>query len=358
MPRRVALPHAVPVAAAAAVAVALAAPLLLGWPAEAAPPPDPAEVPENTARAAAANRLLACTINLSNALEAPTEGEWGYKIEEKHLDAIKQAGFTAVRVPVKWTAHADEAAPYTVDPAFFARIDAVLNKALGRELAVVLDLHHYDAIHEDPSDAHFDRLTGIWRQIARRYQNRPAALVFEPLNEPSLKLTTARWSEKFPQVLAAIRETNPTRAVLVGPGNWNQIQELKDLTLPPDPDLILTVHTYEPYEFTHQGATWNENPPPTGRPFPRPGEEAEIRAFLDVCGAYAAPRNRPVFVGEFGVIRHADAASRARWARFMRTEFERRGWSWGYWGFAAEFKAYDKQKNAWIEPMRAALLDG
>ena len=330
--------------------------LLLGGCAAAAAPPDPAEVPADTTRAAAANRLLARTVNLSNALEAPTEGEWGYRIEPEHLDAIKAAGFTAVRLPVKWTAHADEQAPYAIEPAFFARVDEVLDQALGRRLAVVLDLHHYDEIHEDPSDAHFARLAGIWRQIARRYQNRPPALMFEPLNEPSLELTTRRWGEKFPRVLAAIRETNPTRAVLVGPGNWNQIQELADLTLPPDPDLILTVHTYEPYEFTHQGATWSDDPPPTGRPFPKSGEEEELRAFLDTAVAYATARNRPVFVGEFGVIRHAPAADRPAWARFMRAEFEKRGWSWGYWGFAAEFRAYDPDRRRWIEPMRAALV--
>ncbi|MEM9703392.1 MAG: glycoside hydrolase family 5 protein, partial [Planctomycetota bacterium] len=302
--------------------------LTTGCAAEAGPPePEEVVAAADTALAVAANKRFARTINLSNALEAPKEGEWGYTIEELHLDAIKAAGFTAVRIPVKWTAHAQKTAPFAVDPEFFARIDEVLDQALERRLAVVLDLHHYDEIHEDPSDAHFDRLAGIWRQIARRYQNRPAALAFEPLNEPSLQLTTERWSEKFPEVLAVIRETNPTRAVLVGPGNWNQIQELKDLTLPPDPNLILTVHTYEPYEFTHQGATWNENPPPTGRPFPRTGEEEEIRQFLDVCREYAESRNRPVFVGEFGVIRHANPADRARWAEFMRTEYEKRGWS-------------------------------
>ena len=356
------MPRPAPAPFAAAVSAAVfAAVLSVGCAAEAAPPPPgPSEVPADTARAFAANRLLAKTMNLSNSLEAPTEGLWGYTIEPADLDAIGAAGFTAVRLPVKWTAHAEESAPYTIDPAFFARVDEVLNQALDRKLAVVLNVHHYDEIHEDPSGAHFDRLAGIWRQIAARYQNRGPALVFEALNEPSLELTTKRWSEKFPEVLAAIRETNPTRAVLVGPGNWNQIQELPDLTLPNDPDLILTVHTYEPYEFTHQGATWNENPPPTGRPFPKPGEEpgeeAEIRAFLDECVAYAKPRSRPVFVGEFGAIRHAAPADRARWATFMRTEFEKRGWSWGYWGFASEFKAYDKDRRAWIEPMRDALV--
>ena len=331
--------------------------LAVGCAAEAAPPPpEPSEVPADTSRAREANRLLARTMNLSNALEAPTEGLWGYTIQEKHLDAIKAAGFTAVRVPVKWTAHAGQTAPYAIDPTFFERVDEVLTWALDRRLAVVLNVHHFDEIHEDPSDANFARLAGIWRQVARRYQNRPPALVFEALNEPSLELTTKRWGEKFPEVLAAIRETNPTRAVLVGPGNWNQIQELKDLKLPPDPDLILTVHTYEPFEFTHQGATWQENPPPTGRPFPKPGETEEIAAFLNVCEAYATARNRPVFVGEFGVIRHAPAADRPVWAEFYRTQYERRGWGWAYWGFASEFKAYDADRGAWVGGIKEALL--
>ena len=338
--------------------LAAAALLLAVGCAAGAAPPGPGEFPADTARAAAANRLLARTMNLSNSLESPTEGLWGYTIKEEHLDVIKNAGFTAVRLPVKWTAHAAAEAPYAVDPRFFARIDEVLGWALDRRLAVVLDLHHFDEIHEDPSDANFDRLAGIWRQIARRYQNRPPALVFEPLNEPSLELTTARWAEKFPQVLAAIRETNPTRAVLVGPGNWNQIQELKDLALPPDPDLILTVHTYEPYKFTHQGATWGENQPPAGRHFPRPSEEEELRTMLDVCAEYAKARNRPVFVGEFGVIRHAPPSDRPVWAGFMRTEYEKRGFSWAYWGFAAEFRAYDLRKSEWIDGVKAALVGG
>ena len=334
--------------------------LLGGCTAAAAPPdvaPDPSEVPADTSRAREANKLLAKSINLANALEAPSEGLWGYTIRERDVQAVKDAGFTAVRIPVKWSAHAVESAPHTIDPAFFARIDEVLNWCLDRELAVVLNCHHYDEIHKDPSEAHVARLVGMWEQIARRYQNRPAALVFEPLNEPSFELTTEKWSAVFPRVLAAIRATNPTRAVLVGPGNWNQIQELPKLTLPPDPDLILTVHTYEPYEFTHQGATWNDDPPPVGRAFPRAGETAELRDFLDSCRRWAETRNRPVFVGEFGAIRHASLADRARWTRFMREGYENRGWSWGYYDLAAEFKAYDKDTGTWIEPMRAALLD-
>ena len=71
----------------------------------------------------ARNKELGRGVNLGNALEAPNEGEWGMKIEDEFFPLIKQAGFKHVRLPVKWTAHAAKESPFTVDAAFFARVD-------------------------------------------------------------------------------------------------------------------------------------------------------------------------------------------------------------------------------------------
>ncbi|HBI42357.1 MAG TPA: endoglucanase, partial [Planctomycetales bacterium] len=73
-------------------------------------------------------------------------------------------------------------------------------------------------------------------------------------NEPHNKLTEAKWNEVIPPVLAEVRKTNPTRPVIVGPAMWNGIGSLRKLKLPDDPNLIVTVHYYSPFEFTHQGA--------------------------------------------------------------------------------------------------------
>ena len=44
---------------------------------------------------------------------------------------------------------------------------------------------------------------------------------------------------------------------MIGPGQWNSISGLKSLQLPEDDqNLIITVHYYLPFEFTHQGAEW------------------------------------------------------------------------------------------------------
>src|ERR1700677_2875129 len=68
-------------------------------------------------------------INLGNALEAPTEGEWGVVLKEEYFIAIRDAGFTNVRLPVKWSAHALETAPYTIDPLFMDRVEWAISEA-------------------------------------------------------------------------------------------------------------------------------------------------------------------------------------------------------------------------------------
>src|SRR5215475_9992262 len=73
-------------------------------------------------------------VNFGNALEAPNEGEWGVTIKEEYFDAIAKAGFNSVRVPIRWSAHAEKEAPYTIDAKFFARIDWVIEQALSHRL--------------------------------------------------------------------------------------------------------------------------------------------------------------------------------------------------------------------------------
>ena len=60
----------------------------------------------------------------------------------------------------------------------------------------------------------------------------------------------------FKDALAEIRKTNPTRAVLMGTDPWGGLAGVPDLVFPDDNYIILTIHYYEPFSFTHQGAEW------------------------------------------------------------------------------------------------------
>ena len=190
----------------------------------------------------AVNRKLGRGINLGNALEAPEEGEWGVRLKAEYFKAIKDAGFDTVRLPVRWSAHAGIDAPYTIDAKFAARVDWAIEQALGNKLNIIVNVHHYGETDSDP-DKHLPRLAGMWEQIAARYRDRPAGVVFELLNEPHDKLTAAKWNAEVPKLLAVVRKTNPSRPVIVGPVQFNSIALLEKLELPADDrNLIVTVH--------------------------------------------------------------------------------------------------------------------
>lgn len=203
-------------------------------------------------------------INFGNALEAPREGEWGLTLVEPYVAEIAEAGFRTVRLPVKWSAHADEAAPYTIDPAFLARVDEVVGWILDHGLGVVVNVHHYDELATEP-EAHVERWLGIWRQLAAHFEGAPDALAFELLNEPHGALSDALWNAMVARALAVVRAEHPTRWVVIGPTSWNAIGALPGLAWPDDDRLVVTVHLYDPFEFTHQGAEWVDPAPPTGR---------------------------------------------------------------------------------------------
>jgi endoglucanase len=307
----------------------------------------------------AANRLLGRGINLGNGLEAPREGEWGLKLEAEYFRSIKQAGFDSVRIPIRWSAHAQKEPPFTIAPVFFQRIDWAIEQALSRKLAAVINVHHYEELSSDP-DKHLPRLMALWRQIASRYRNQPDQLFFELLNEPHGKLTDERWQQMVPALLAAIRETNPRRIIIVGPGHWNNLDHLNKLQLPEqDRRLIVTIHYYSPFQFTHQGAPWVSGSAKwKGKTWmDTPEERDSLRKDFQKAAVWAKQRRRPLYLGEFGTYVAAGMASRARWTRVVAREAERLGMSWAYWEFAAGFGAYDRDAHAWRQPLLRALVE-
>ena len=319
----------------------------------------PAASADNPTDIHAANKALGRGINCGNALEAPKEGDWGVTLKAEYFKAIKDAGFDSVRLPVKWSAHAKADVPYTIDPKFAARVDWAVDQALANKLNIVVNVHHYGEADTGP-DKHLPRLVAIWDQIAARYKDRPAAVYFELLNEPHTKLVEAKWNAAIPQLLMAVRESNPTRPVIVGPANWNAIWALDKLELPKDDrHLILTVHFYDPFEFTHQGASFVKGADKwKGRKWTgSDAETAPIRKQFDKAAAWAKKHDRPVFLGEFGCYHEADMDSRAKWTRFVAREAEARGFSWSYWEFCAGFGAYDPKNEKWREPIKAALIE-
>lgn len=194
-------------------------------------------------------------INLGNALDAPNEGDWGYTIQRHHLTRIADAGFDTVRLPVRFSAHWDG----RISPDLLARVDQVIAWALDEGLTVILDLHHFQPLMENPG-AHADTFVAIWQELSAHYSGASDGLIFELLNEPSGELTTAKAAELYRRAMPIIRRDNPERWVILGGGHWSDESELAMLPVLDD-RTAHTFHFYKPWSFTHQNAPWIENPP-------------------------------------------------------------------------------------------------
>jgi endoglucanase len=226
-----------------------------------------------------------------------------------------------VRVPVCWTDHLGTDG--AIDAAFAARVDAVVDELLAHDFEVVLDVHHFDAVHTDPG-GHAPVLAEIWRRLAQRYADRSPALMFELLNEPRPPMTPAAWNDHAARALAAVREIDARRRVVIGPAAANTLEAIEQLRVPDDPELVLTVHYYAPFRFTHQGAEWEPGAGDwLGTPWGDDADRQAVTADLERAAAWARRHGRPLFVGEFGTHEAADRASRLRWTAWVRHEAER-----------------------------------
>jgi aryl-phospho-beta-D-glucosidase BglC (GH1 family) len=298
-------------------------------------------------------------INLGNMFEAPSETAWGNPFKEEYIAKIAEQGFKHIRMPIRWDVaeRTQLTAPYTVNPAFLARVKSVVDLAISKNMYVIINMHHHEEIFTNPA-AVKPRFLSQWAQIASYFKGYDDHLLFEVLNEPHDALTPTLWNSYFAEALAEIRKTNPTRKVLMGTASYGGLSGVKDLVPPNDPNLILSVHYYDPFNFTHQGADWAGNKDKyIGTKWENLAWERE-QVISDFAYAikWSKEKNIPLHVGEFGAYEKADMESRARWTTYLARYFESQGLSWAYWEFSAGFGIYDPTTNTFKTPLVNALL--
>ncbi len=319
-----------------------------------------------TGDAAAAARALGRGVNLGNILEAPTEGLWGLRLSDSLFDAARASGATTIRLPVRWSSHAGATRPYTIDPVFLARVDYAVDAALARGMRIVIDMHHYRQLDGDPLDPLEtavdasildERFVAMWAQIASHFRSRPESVLFELYNEPHGDLGAEHWNQLLRRALAAVRAVDTSHYIVIGPVQWNSAWKLDALALPPeDRRLIVTIHNYEPFDFTHQGAEWVGM---TNSPITTCCTATQLRYMsepLRVASTWRATWDRPVWVGEFGSYGKGPYASRVTYSRAVRDSMEAHGMTWTYWEFAAGFGFYDPAMGTVRTELRDALF--
>jgi endoglucanase len=366
-------------------------PVTLRFFARAQVPPDFIDMPRITHTNTPAHvmaRAFMRGVNLGNYLEAPPGQNWGAQYSTNDFVYIRDEGFDHVRIPAAWHHHTGPAPDYVISNSFFAKVDFLVTNALQRGLTAMINIHHFDDFTTSP-DAYTNKFYAIWRQIAAHYSNSPPQLAFELINEPIAAATTARLNPIYAEVIRQIRLSNPERIIFVGPGEWNSINELGSLRLPEtDTNLIVTVHCYDPFLFTHQGATWAGNDPRTvGVIFPgppatplapasgisswatnwiesyntlptegNPSSGVSFKAKIAFAKQWSDYYGRPVHVGEFGAYSMADTNSRARFYHEIRSVMDTLGLGWAMWDWKAGFRYWEDGPKRPAPGMREAMF--
>lgn len=306
------------------------------------------------------------------------------------LRKLRALGFRHVRLPVAPEPFFHEDDPERIDGPALAALDRALDAIAAESLAVIVDLHPEQGgpfkrrLADD--DAHVRTVARFWRALAHHLSVRDPELVFlEVMNESEVK-DRARWAAVQRTLLAAMRKGAPNHTLIATGARWGSVKDLALLEPVRDRNVVYDFHFYDPYEFTHQGATWAVDRWSQLRSLPYPssvervvptlgrigttsakltalrygskGWDADLLADrLAAVSGWAERHGVRVMCGEFGAYRKgAPAADRARWLRDVRTLLERDSIGWSVWDYASDgFGIVDPRSGAARRPDPAVV---
>jgi aryl-phospho-beta-D-glucosidase BglC (GH1 family) len=332
--------------------------------------------------------LLAQGINLNNWFSPwadPASYATAFGPEEAGF--LKRAGFTVCRLPLDPDLLFDPSDPSTPKPVIRS-VDRGVHLLLDAGLAVILDPIHgssasvqwEEGLDHDP--AFLNKVEIYWEALARHFAGISAdRIFFEVMNEPHLSarenVDPGWWQPVQAALVAAIRRGAPSNTVVVTGERWGGIDGLLELKPLADDDLVYSFHWYDPFTFTHQGATWAGplQAELTDIPYPsspaavagpaaaiedskaraqviRYGseswDEGRVRTGLARAAAWASTNHVPVFCGEFGVYRKvAPPGDRLRWIGDVRRSLESMGIGWCMWDYQTDFGLVTYTEPGW-----------
>lgn len=313
-----------------------------------------------------------------------------YAITADDVQRIRRMGFDHVRLPVDPAVLAPSGAWDTPDPDLLYYLNDAVSLVLAGGLAVIVDLHpdqrYGPRLASEPAEV--ERIARLWAVLARRLStHEPDRVYFELLNEPGVTAPDT-WATIQRRLAAAIRQGAPRHTIIATGHAWSAVEHLETLRPLDDGNVIYAFHLYDPFAFTHQGATWTAEATVGLSQVPYPASPTAVASALartsdpaarDLLTAYAeqrwdaaaierlvqraaAWRDRhgvPVICTELGVFRPTSPPDdRVAWLRDVRTALERHRISWTAWEYAGGFGIVDGPPDRRVihAPTARALL--
>jgi endoglucanase len=257
--------------------------------------------------------------NLGNTLDAiGSETMWGSQLTtQPMIQAIATSGFKSIRIPVTWMQHFGGAPGYVIDATWMNRVQQIVDWAVATGMYVIINMHHdggwIEGAATNPTGV-IAEYRALWAQIAQRFSCYSDKLVFESMNEvgfDTMDFTAAvallnQINREFVTLVRASGGNNAQRHLLLA-GYWTDITRSAGVVMA-DNRCSLSVHYYTPYQFTILGnpTTWGSA-----------AEVATLKAEFALAKTSFIDKGIPVIVGEYGVVRTTEAASRVYWFEYV-----------------------------------------
>src|SRR5688572_15462643 len=197
---------------------------------------------------------------------------------------IKSMGFDHVRMPIEPAPLMRETPdPSILNATYLQYVDTALDMILATGLAVVIDIHPSDEfkLRMLREDRNIEAFAKFWRAFATHLAKRnPESLFLEVINEPMVE-DGYRWYGIQQKLIASMRAGAPRHTIIAAGHRWSGLYEMLFLEPYADPNVIYNFHFYEPFAFTHQGATWAGPNLPFYKNVPYPSSPEAVRLVLD-----------------------------------------------------------------------------
>ncbi len=290
---------------------------------------------------------------------------------KNELHVMKQMGIKTLRLPVWFSGWYSSSAsnPTLQTPQYYAAVDSFVQWTNDLDMNIIIDFHQGNLTNANKG-TETQRIANIWQQIAAHFaSSNPNRVFFEIYNEPD-GISSPDWKIVANQIVTAIRTKAPAHTLIVGGVIFNDVTALDQMGALFDNNIIYTFHFYEPFIFTHQGASWVENGVPVatkGIPFPFnaatmppmnnlvrntwgessytdysfEGTADFINKQLLVAYQFQTKYQRPVYCGELGSDAvFADLASRCRLLKTVRQTLENWKIPYAWWDWDGGFSMF------------------
>jgi endoglucanase len=294
--------------------------------------------------------------NLGNSFDGnPQVTSWGNPAPNQNLiKGVKAAGFNSIRIPVTWTAHLGAAPNYTIEAAWMASVVQTAQWAIDAGLYAFVNTHHdadgqWITFPAAPTTVTAE-VSAVWKQIATAFQGFDSKLMLECFNEPHSanggSSAGADLNLYLEACVNAIRGTggaNATRVIMIqGIGaspSSSGISTVLKISVINDPNLIFSVHTYQPTNFglSMTPYAWGSASDYTGMT----SSVTQILGWLPGWG---------VVIGEWGSESGQATANRAAHALAYSQDTTAAGMCPMWWDNGGSYKILDRTTGAITQP--------